>query len=398
MSEFRKPTAEEAEKYPQLTNLPALYITISDDISAITKDSYIPGNYTLVYGEEGGIYDGFMQIKGRGNYSWGLPKKPYTIKLAKAQSLLGMRPAEKWILTANYTDKTLLRNFLTFKLAIDTTADYSPDCRFVDLYVNGKYNGNYLLTEVIEIRDNKINIDEDTEGLFEIEASYRHDDHTYCIPMPSDNSFHIMYKEPSDNDILPELKLENLEKFKSFFTQVDASLSKGYDEYSKYIDVDSFVNWYIVNEFVKNFDSAFTSSCYCFIKDGKLHMGPVWDYDTCYGNQDIVTCMDPTGYHVNGSPWYGKLTKDETFKKLLCQRWTELRNDGIFENFTKRLSQTAEYISASEKKDTELWPDAMKSRDLRGKKSLYTYDDELQYLKDWVAARINWLDGEWYGK
>lgn len=393
----RKPTKEEAEKYPLLTNLPALYITTEYKMSKITKEEYLPARYTLVYDDGTGLYDQPLMLKGRGNFQWAIPKKPYTIKLAKDTGLLGMKAARKWNILAGYIDKTFLRDYLTFSLATAVGLEHSPDCRFIDVFLNGEYNGHYLMTESIQIHENRIDIDINTEGLFEIEAVYRHDDHTYCIEM-IDGYIHIMYKKPDEDDIGAARKLENLEKFKDFFGKFDKSLSEGYDEYSKYIDVDSFLNWYIVNEFCKNYDSNFTSSCYCYIKNGKVYMGPVWDYHTCYGSQNVATCLDPKGYHVNSSPWYGRLTKDTTFRQLIYDRWTELRRNWIFEDFMDNLYDSADYISESRKLNNELWPDTLKDSGLRGNKSKYTYDGEIEYLTDWIAQRIYWLDKEWYGK
>jgi hypothetical protein len=127
-------------------------------------------------------------------------------------------------------------------------------------------------------------------------------------------------------------------------------------------------------------------------------MGPVWDYHTCYGSQEVATCINPEGYHVDGSPWYGRLTQDETFAALVRERWTRLRGDGVFDDFVKNLYDTAGYITESRIKNFELWPDSMKDSGLRGKKSRYTYEDELDYLTDWIAKRITWLDGRWLEK
>ena len=396
MTQVRQPTKGEAEEYPLLTNLPALYITTDYRISKINKEEYLPATYTLVYEDGSGIYDQPMMIKGRGNFQWAMPKKPYTIKLGRDADLLGMKSARKWNILGEYIDKTLLRNYLTFWLS-SAAGLYTLDCRFIDVFLNGKYNGNYLITEAIQIHENRIDIDKNTEGLFEIEAVYRHDNHKYCVEM-FDGYYHVMYKKPDEEDMDIGLKLENLERFKVFFKELDKSLTEGYDAYSKYIDVDSFLNWYIVNEFCKNYDSNFTSSCYCYIKDGKVYMGPVWDYHTCYGSQIVATCLDPKGFHVNGSPWYSTLTNDKTFSRLIRERWTQLRKDRVLDDFVKNLYSTAEYIKESRIINFELWPDSLKDSGLRGDKSRYTYNGEIEYLLDWIEDRIDWLDEQWYEK
>lgn len=396
---LRQPIPEEAEKYPQLTNLPALYITLNDNtpFSAVTKEVYTAGTYTLVYGEEGGIYDEPLSIKGRGNYSWSNPKRPYTLKFARDAGILGMKSARKWVILGEYVDKTLLRTYLTHKLALDIGQGdtFNGDIRYVDVYLNGEYSGLYVITDSVQIHENRVDVDEETEALFEIEAIYRHDDHTYCVDMRN-GGHHIMYKKP--DDIPDEMRFKNLEIFQDFFDKFHQSFEIGFDEFSKYIDVESFVNWYIVNELVKNYDSAFTSSCYCYIKDGKLHMGPVWDYHTCYGNQEVAMCRIPTGYHVRTSPWFSIMMDDEKFNRLVRERWTELRNDGVITHFIDQIPGLIDNMAESVDLNYKLWPAALKETGLRGgrNRSFFTFEEEVDYLVNWTSTRIDWLDSEWY--
>ena len=388
-------------KYPQITNLPALYIDLNDNVTLnqINKEVFVGGSYTLVGDEDiTDIYEKPLEMKGRGNYSWSFPKKPYTLKLDKKADILGLGAAKRWVLVTTYSDKTLMRNFLTMTLAYDIGAEFSPECRYVDVIINGEYQGPYVLTEKIQIHENRVDIDSSKYGLFEIEMEYRHAGNChYCIILPS--GVHMMFIDPDEDDTSKEELDKKFIEYKSFMNAADIAMTKGYDEYSKYIDVPSFIDWYIVNEFVKNYDSNFTTSCYCFINnDGMLTMGPVWDYDTCYGNQVVESCVNPQGYHVRNGSWYKILRSDDTFNSMLYDRWTELRNNGIFDDFVQKITDTAEYISESEKLDRIKWPNALKSSDLRGKLSLYTYEEELNYLINWVERRISWLDTQWYEK
>jgi len=213
---------------------------------------------------------------------------------------------------------------------------------------------------------------------------------------------HIWYKRPGVKASFSyDAKAANFEKFKGFFADMQASLNQGYDAYSQYIDVDSFVSWYVINEFCKNFDSAFTASCYAYMKDGRLYMGPVWDYHTAFGNQDIgppVNKLDPAGYHVASSPWYRLLTADDDFIKLVRAKWTEMRDNGAFERIIDFIDETAEYLSESVPLNFERWPDALRYTLRPRRIARFTYDGEIEYLKNWIAARTEWLDGEWYGK
>lgn len=394
---YRAATPEEVEKYPKATNLPTLYIDLDNGVNKnkITKEKYIPATYSLVVEDGVGIYDQPLEIKGRGNYSWSFMQKPYNIKLAEKTDLLGMGEARTWVLVTTYSDKTLMRNYLTLNLAVDIGLQYSVEAKYVDVYINGKYNGLYVLTEKIQIHDNRVNINENTEGLFEIEVAWRHGNNCeYCINLNS--GVHITYKQADALDIGAEKKKELLKLFKLKYITADKAMKKGYDEFSKYIDVPSFIDWYIVNEFVKNFDSGFTTSCYTYIKGGKIYMGPPWDYDTCMGNQDVATCLYPEGYHVRTAPWFSMLMDDPTFFKMVCERWTELRNAGVFDKFLSDIYDIPQnMIAQSEQMTHSLYKQKLKSTELRGAKALFTFKKEVDYLHSWIEQRIQWLDSEW---
>lgn len=392
-------TAEEKEKYPQATALPALYIELDNgkSVGNITHDDWMNATYTLVDGNNGIVEQSF-KIKGRGNYSWSMSKKPYAMKLDESASLLDMGKGKNWVLIANWSDKTLMRNYLTMQLARNIGLEYSSDCKYVDLYFNGEYYGNYLLTEKITIGKNRIDIDPEDGGLFEIEMTYRHSDCTWCIDLPS--GVHVTFKEPDADKYGEDFKEEQLKKYRSLFTKADICISgKGYEYYSRYIDVDSFIDWYIINEFVKNYDSAFTTSCYCYVKDdGKIYMGPVWDYDTCMGNQSVATCLDTEGYHVGTSPWFASLLEDEDFFRMLSERWTYLIDSGaIDEYFFDLMDETDEYISESTTLNFKKWKDALSFNGLRGEYlSKYSHKAEVEYVRDWMTKRVKWLSSQWY--
>lgn len=399
----RELTAEELEKYPQLTNIPSLYINLTEvkSVSRIQHSVPTGATYTLV-DNGSGIYEQSMQISGRGNYSWSMSdKKTYSLDLTEQADLLGMGAAKSWVLLANYNDRTLMRNYMTLTFSRMIGMEFAPECRHIDLYFNGQYFGNYLLIEKIQINSQRVNIDTDIGGLFEIERAFRHGDCTYCIECPS--GVHITYKSPDEEDIGKEAKLENLTKFKIQFVKADIAMTKGYDYYSRYIDVDSFIDWYIINEFVKNYDSGFTTSCYCYIgNDGLIHMGPVWDYDTSMANQKAAShMMDPDGYHVAqegaswSAEWFVTLMKDETFYRLLSERWTELVDNGMLEWFFNEWYVHDEVIAESVVRNYERWPGSLYYFD-REELRTYTHEDEIGYVIDFMSARYNWLCEQWY--
>ena len=388
-------TAEEMAAYPQTTNLPALYIDLGKtSLNNVQHHQYTAGTYSLVYNGEG-FTDMPLQVKGRGNYSWSFPQKTFGLKLDEAAPLLGMNAGKKWVLITTYSDKTLLRNFISLNLASEILGmDYAVQTRYVDVYFNGKYNGLYVLSQNITLGPGQV----DADALFEIEAQYRHSDCSNCIICPSGT--HIIFSEPIDEAADKAEHDALMSEYRQLIVKADnAIMNKGKYVYSRYIDIDSFVDWYIMNELVKNYDSGFTTSCYMYVKDGKLHMGPCWDYDTCMGNQNVATCIDPEGYHVANSgysPWYQTLTREKDFVQALHNRWTQLYDDGKIASFMQLIDDEAEIIAESQKLDAKKWPQKLKMSDLRGHRSLFTYAEELEYLKNWLNTRIAWLNSEWH--
>ncbi|MBQ6053214.1 MAG: CotH kinase family protein [Clostridia bacterium] len=379
--------------YPNFSNIPAVYIEIDRDLFAVNRENYVNATVTV---PDSGVIEADAQIKGRGNASWNLPQKPYNIKFNSKTDLFGMGAAKKWVLITLFYDKTLLRNYLTLNLAETVSKGPEMDCRFVEVVINGQYNGLYLLAEKIEDDDERVDIKKKNDDvIFEIEQPYRHNNLCdNCIFLRS--GVHLTFKDPEPEDLTESEFASLYSKLQSFMTSADSAIRSGnYEEYSQYIDVDSFVSWYIVNEFVKNFDSQFVTSCYCYVKDGRLYMGPCWDYDTCYGNQDVATCLDPKGYHVKNAPWFNYLMRDSEFFSLVCRRWQQLVDEGVFDGMLEDIDTQTEYLSAASANQFDRWRDSLKTTDLRGKRSLFTYKEELDYLKNWINERVKWLNTKW---
>ena len=401
-----------AEQHTPITNLPTLYIDLNEGKQAyeITKEQQLPATFSMVGEDIESLTDLPITIKGRGNSTWNLPKKPYQIKFESKTDLLGMGAAKKWILLANYWDKTHLRNAITYHLANQMNDIFSVECQFVDVVLNGQYQGCYLLCEKIEFGGNRI--DEDTnEGavLMELEQQYRHAEEG-CDPCIVTNSgTHVTLKDPEvdekftqeEFDLTKELTLAKL-------NQMETALTQGYEVYSKLIDVDSFVDWFIQNELAKNYDAAFVTSSYCYL-DGKgiLHMGPVWDVDVCFGNQDVIypnsedNGLNYYNYRADKGAWYTLLFRDATFPTLLKERWMELVEEGLIDGLFQDIDVLSEQIAPSKALDEDRWPQGMRLTNVRdqgkghGGTSYFTFEEEITYLKDWLRKRVDYLNSQW---
>ena len=393
---FTTVSGETVQKYPRLTNLPTLYIDFPEgrDLSGVRHGQYEPATYTFVdeYVEYS-YYNLPMQIKGRGNYSWSFDQKPYALKLDEKADWLGMGAAKKWVLVTVGSDHSMMHNYLTQKMAAAMGLPYTCENEYVDVVVNGEYKGTWVLTEKIQIHEARIDVSDEKGVMFEIEMVYRHSCDV-CVVLhenrgnPS-NSVHLTlqeYKGKDIEDLTRDEKNAAKKELQAYFDPLNEAIyntDSTLKELAKYIDVDSFVNWYLLNEMTRNYDSQFVTSCYCYIgDDNRLHLSPVWDFDTCYGTQDSTI----EGYRVRNAPWFTALLNNEAFFELTQKRWTEIRDNGLIDAFVASIRQTADRIAQSEKLNHTLYPhSALGSSD---------FETAVDFFEYWLESRIEWMDGE----
>lgn len=391
-------SGETIQKYPRLTNLATLYLDFPSDqgFDRIQHGVYTDATYTFVdqYVEDS-YYELPLQIKGRGNYSWTMAQKPYSLKLGEKADFLGMGAAKKWTLITVSSDKSMMHNYLTQKLAAAMGLRGTCENEYVDVVVNGKYKGTWVLTEKIQIHEERIDVPDEVGVLFEIEMVYRHSC-DFCIILyenkwnPSE-SVHLRLKTYKGLDIEDmdarqrEAARKELQPFFDNLTEAMTDERATLKKLEKYIDVDSFINWYLLNELTRNYDSKFVTSCYCYInEEGKLYMGPVWDFDTCYG----IQTPDTDGFWVSQAPWYTWLLDCEEFFRRTQERWTELQDSGLLDAFHAAIGETAERIAQSEVMNHKLYPVSELRND--------TFEGSIAFFEDWLTARMEWMDEQFY--
>ncbi len=368
--------------------LPLLVITTEGNLPVINKEDWIKG--TIRINDAGTVTDvGAMEIKGRGNTTWRLfDKKPYNIKLGKKSSMLGMKSHKRWVLLANYSDKTLLRNAFAFDLGLNVYNRFAwtPDSRIVEVVLNNDYIGVYQLVEQIREDENRVDIDVDS-GEFLVEVNRRMDEK---FNFTTKNKVSFSFKEPEEPDASQfaaiKAKLQEIED-----VIYSSKFSDEVNGYAKYIDVDSFIDWYIINELAKNNDASFYSSVYMYLKGNKLYMGPLWDFDISFGNIDYHGCDRPEGYWVKKSRWISRLFKDPSFARKVKDRWNE-RKGALRDKIAGLAVQGSALSSGAHNNfarwdilNTDVWP----NRVVTG-----SYDQEVAVLTGWLNARYSWLDNE----
>jgi hypothetical protein len=376
------------------TGLPILYITTATGADVTSKDVYMNGSVVIDpnNGAEQTVTTIPLQIKGRGNSTWALyPKKPYKIKLNAKTALLGMAPAKDWALLANYNDKTLMRNKLAFELGRRIGADFTPQSRFVEIVLNGQYWGNYQLTTSVEIHENRVNIKElkpaDVTGGYLLELDYKYDAIT---KWRTGKNLPFSLKDPD------ELTPDQFTYIKKYVQDTeDALYSADWKDpiigYNKFIDPDSFMRWYAVEEIVKNQDSwDFSSIFYYKNIGGKLGMGPIWDFDISMGNCDYSVSKSPENWYTRNGVWMIRLAQDPVWNQKWRNKWAAMRQKEVQQIFTD-IDNYAAYLKLSQAQNFKRWP-ILDKYVYPNAVVLGDYDLEVAYLKKFMADRVAWID------
>lgn len=294
-------------------------------------------------------YAGTTGIRGRGNSTWKYPKKPYALKLDSKAEILGMPKHKRWVLLANWLDRTLLRNHVSFRIAMQTDLAWTPRGEFVEVVLNGKHIGNYYLCEHIKVDKNRVDIHEleetDVDGGFMMEIDTYYDEPFKF--KSAKRQFPYMFKDPD------EVNDAQFAFMRDFIGNLEGAL---YDksrfaarEYADYLDVDSFVDWWITYELTGNTETKHPKSTYVYKdKGGKLKAGPVWDFDW-------------KTYRLNNEEWvtkthlyYDVLFTDPVFVAAVKQRWN------LYEPKLRAIPEfieaEAQRIRNSEEVNHQMWP------------------------------------------
>jgi len=371
----------------QFTGLPVINLTTDNGNDITNRDDYTTGTVEVFgNGLVSDLDNMQMEIRGRGNSTWGMPKKPYQMKLASKREFLDMENDKKWLFLAEYADKTMLRNQIAFEMGYLSTLDWTTDAEFAEVFLNQNYIGTYHITQKVEEGSDRVNIG-DTGFLLEIDQLERLDpDDVYF----QSDMFLINIKEPElvegDSQYLYISGLVN-EFEQALYSNQFADPVNGYQ---KYIDLESFIDWYLISEITKNVDSRFFSSIYFNVIPGeKIKMGPLWDFDLAFGNVDYADPEFPEGFWIKQNPWYERLFQDPNFVRQVQERFTYFNNNRAF--LLAKIDEYAEKLQyAQAENDAKwqtigvyVWPNPV---------VLDTYDEEVARLKSWFNTRMDWLD------
>lgn len=391
------------------SGIPSVYINTRAGAPILDKGNYVEATIRI---DGDGKYDNFegaTSIRGRGNSTWEMPKKPYKLKLDKEAPLFGMNSHREWAVLANYFDKTFLRNITAFEISRIAEMSWTPSSVSFELYLNEAYQGVYTMTEQVTVSKDRFDIElvkptdisgEALTGGYFLELDF-HFDEAYKFKTER-AKLPIMFKDPKKPTV------EQFNYVQSYYNLAEEVLySENYRDsengYRKYIDVESFINYYIVQELSKNVDGNMRGSCFMAIRrNGKIEQPLVWDFDLAFGNADYITWEQGAtsagwdGWYIKTcSPWFDRLFEDPQFVEELKDRWNELKPQlDKLPSFIKEhalMLDDAQTRNFSTKETNGAGWDINKV-DWNTSRVSGSYKAEINYLVTFVEKRIGWLD------
>jgi len=377
-------------------------------------------------------FSGYSGIEVRGSSSQSFPKKSYGLESWDASgnsidtSFLGMPSESDWILNANYSDKTFVRNAMAYQLWRNM-GHYATRYHFVELILNGQYQGIYIFSEKIKRDKNRLDIaklstvqnsgDEVTGGyIFKIDKSTGSGGSgwtsTYTPPANASRQIYFQYEYPDAADITSQQRTYLQNTVNTFETVLKSeNFADTLNGFRKYASEKTFIDYFFINELSKNVDGYRLST---FInkerdsKGGKIRMGPVWDYDIAWHNADYYGGDEYYGWAYQFSYaddwwqvpfWWSRLLEDPRYKNNLACRWQAFRQNILsnvwFDSYIDSIS--GQLMEAQQRNFTQwpilgvyVWPNPSPIPT--------TYAGEINSLKSWMHNRLNWLDANMPGE
>lgn len=366
-----------------LSAIPELTITTTDpSIAEIpSKDYYLEG--TLAVNGRGGYedYTGKTEVKGRGNSTWGYPKKPYRLKLNKKAEICGLGKAKNYVLLANHLDPTLMLNSVAFKIGRLLELPFTNHAIPVDVVLNGIYKGSYLLTEQIEVKENRVDLDENNSVMWELD-SYWDDE-----PKFKSTAFNlpVMVKDP-------DLTTEQFEYWKKDFNAFTTQFAKEPLEGNSYvdmIDIESVAKFLITFNLVHNMEINHPKSVFLHKeRNGKYVMGPIWDFDWAYDYEGTSnhfgrynTPLFSSSMNGVGTAFFQRFLQDSRVKTIYKRTWQDFKNNKL-DALLQYVYDYAVMLKPSVERNSELWENTR------------SFDTKVKELKTWLRNRADYIDSE----
>lgn len=361
------------------TGLPQIMIDTEAGTPITSKTSYVTARISIDGGSNFANFSGKGQIRGRGNTTWLYPKKPYRIKLDSETSLLGLAAEKDWVLLANYLDGSHMLNAVAMKIGQLLEMPFTNHIIPVEVALNGKYQGCYMLTEQIEVKTNRVNIGKD--GLLLLLDTNYDDEWKF---RSSAFNLPVMIKNPeltNQSQVLP---------IKSQFEQLEALIARSdfpNNNYLDYFDADAMANYFIVYLLTCNEEINHPKSTYIYKSPtGKFTMGPIWDFDWAFSYEESrIHFKNPNrplfwNGSALGTKFFSRIISDPKIKERIKQKWM-LFKENKFPELSIFVDEYSTKIAKARKKDYELW-----------KRGNLDFSLEVTSLKQWLNNRSTYMN------
>ena len=388
--------AAEAE---ELT-VPRVYVTTDDgNGNTIEKaDGYVGAN-VKIEDVDGSVLEDKASFKVRGNSTALAEKKPFTFKFSKKKDVLGMGKGKKWALLANCFDPTLMRNYIAFDIAHELGIDYTSNQKYVELWVDGVFKGCYTLMEPVQQGKDRVDIDiESNNGMKDFLIEYEYNREEEGVTYIKSNGYRFALSEPEEPTAE---QLEYIQEKVDIMTA--AMVSKNYDRITEVVDIVSFAKLYLLNEFVKNVDSNYSSVFY-YYKDGTFYAGPPWDYDLASGNPNPTSSSSYLHastpdrlYTAYTNFFYHLMTRNEF--RLEVRKVYEEHYDyfcDIYSGGGLMDGLLTKYGEVFRRNFDEAGWDVGKRYTVQQRQPKPTYEENVSFLRDWYSRHNAWLGNTLY--
>lgn len=369
-----------------------------------TKEKYVDCN--IIVSDSDSYVEADAKIKLRGNSTLWVDKKAYKIKFNEKQDLLNMGADKEWALLANYFDPTHLRNYYAYNLAKALGLEYSVECKFVDVYINGVYNGLYLLSETVKTSKERVNIELDTASnevpfLLELDMKIIQDNPNYMETI--DDEMFLVDNMKYNGKVYPfgtkypdsfkDITNGQYRYIKDYIKNTFKSVRDG--NYEDYIDVESFIDYFLIQELFMNADLDY-SSVYMYKPMGeKLKFGPIWDFDLSSGNVGYIDgySYDRAMKDINGGSYlFNSLYKYDNFKNQFRKRFEEVNLD-IIPAMLDSIKYNYSYLSKYAEKDNDKW-NVLNDNNWARPAHLVgiTYKEQIYYFKGYILLHNKFMN------
>lgn len=359
-------------------DIPHITINTEGNAEITSKENYLMADLSIDGKDLYPDYSGTTEIRGRGNSTWGLPKKPYRLKLTTKSEILGLPTARNWVLLANFLDPSLMCNSVAMKIGQDLEVPYANTTIPVDLTINGTYRGSYVLTQQIEEHENRVNVG--SQGyLLELDTYFDEEYQFYSAGY----NLPVMIKSPelSNSSEISPIKAD-FENFEALIQDNDFPNNN----YKDYFDIDVFAKYILVYFLTGNEEVNHPKSTYMHKEvGGKFRFGPLWDFDWAYGyesggqhfanpNRDMFW-----GGTAKGTVFFKRLFEDPAVKTAFKSHWTNYKANHLT-NLLTYIDAYATLIKASKARDEAVWN--------KGK----NFEEEVAKMKSYIQNRAGYID------